>query len=242
MGIDQSAVRKNDGWGIYAAAATGAKNTTFGTWTHPNVYANASGGIGVFGRAGATVNDLVLTSVIASSDGGDEIRIDPFGGSNIKINGCFAELAGQERTGRDMATAASHTGHGIMLGGGGTSGAMNISACIAQHNAFEGLYVEAKFTSVSITGFQSLSNALNLVNGFVTGINLYNASTNYSITAASSYNDGFEKQSYGLFARNADNVFISASDFSNNAKGGCIAEDGSFVSSAVRGSGCTGAR
>ncbi len=161
----------NDGWGFYFQAA--AANTTLGTWDHPNTYANTLGGICVVGQSGCAVSDLVLRSVIASTNGGDGIRIDPYGGSNNRISGAFCELSGDEATGRGQATAASHLGKGIYVSGNSTqNGSLILTDINTFYNSEEGFAHDVPHEVVSISNFVSLSNARQLAMASKFGLSL----------------------------------------------------------------------
>ena len=178
----------NNGWGFYFLNQ--AINCTMGSWHHANTYANGLGGIGIFGQSdGRSINDLVLMFVISSTNGNDGVRIDPFGGGNNRINGCFSELSGTETTGRNKTgVPQSNLGCGIRIAGsadlsgpGGTPvGWVQITDSITMLNSEEGYRFSVDMERIACANIQSQANCIALSSNKY-GVNLLAPLTKYSI-------------------------------------------------------------
>lgn len=136
---------KNNGSGFNVTAAyTNTGSVTLGNWSNIRTFGNHGPGIGLNGKAGNGIYDLVLVNAFLGADGGAaEIVVDPYGANNNFTN-INIEQAGTQPNGRGTLLPAGNTAFGIYvtehqsttLGAGSTFTNVNIntSASVGFYN------------------------------------------------------------------------------------------------------------
>lgn len=232
--LDTCISETNNGWGFLSNALAGdpGSNVTGPRYDTCGTFANNLGGYAFQGAF--HWNDVTAVATYSSTDGGPGWVFDNTG-TSIVLNACFAELAGIGATGRNLTTAASHNGAGLLFETSGVSyGFVNLVGFIARQNSFQGIAVasNAVFARMTMVACQCIDNGQY---GNALGFDLENTTAIYLLSGCSGNNQQTANQLHGIQAANASNVYMSACDFSGNSGTGTSALAGAFNASAVKG-------
>jgi hypothetical protein len=116
--IDNILSQVNNGNGIRVTTFDNTPMILGEPWRNITTFANSGYGINLQGTSTGFIADINITGGFFGSDGLGEIRLDTFSpafGVQTTISNIQIEHTGDGPTGRALGTAATHTGHGIVI-------------------------------------------------------------------------------------------------------------------------------
>lgn len=220
----------NNGWGfqILANKDDGSGNITDPRFNFCGTFANNLGGYQFASTGNIHHNDMTAGDTYSSLDGGPGWAFENIG-TSIVLDNCFAEGAGVNATGRNLATPPTNSGAGLLFEAGGVSyGYVQVNGFTARQNSFQGIAVasSAIFNNIILNGCQCIDNGQSGGNQF--GIDLQNTSATYVVNGCISTNCQTSNQVSGIRATNGSVVFITGGSYSGNTGSSTVASSGFF--------------
>ncbi len=199
---------KNGSHGYYFQAAAGSGSNSLGEYVNVSTFSNSGCGLAFFGASASDfVSGVRVLGGFFGEDGFHEILLDTYGGQH-RIANASMELVGRGNTGPQLATPASHSGAGILLGSSNQD--VVVVGVRVNGASDDGIYSEAKF--LNLTGSTFTNNGLSTL--LKNGIHIAGGQANV-VGNTSGNVGGSTSQNYGLYrdpsatVQNVGNLFMA---------------------------------
>ena len=206
----------NDGNGFAVQAIPGTApipGITVGTWNKIDVFGNSGYGVCVIGLPECPIYGLRTGLMFSGQNGRESIYLDSFG-SYHRLSGVYVELDGSQVTGRNFATPATHTAHGIVFSPNNLN--INLSDVFVQAASCVGIINRSSMPTATLT----MDNVKIEDSGaFARNVGFFN-NTNVGRVIATNFVSGNTgagaTQTYGFYADNLGLCALTGYDLSRN--------------------------
>ena len=208
----------NDGWGYNVVSQANAGPLIVLPWNNVTAFANSLGGAAFHGQSSAPIYDVTISSGVFSTDGGDEVYFDTFGGQIKIAGGTFIELAGTGNTGRGLVTGPTHLGSGIHATG--NVGDIQVTGAFISANSQYGV-LSGAFRS-TFTGNVTMQNSQTQANAYK-GMDFENTIPNSTVLAVGNRSGNLNNtspQGVGIGVLNGVGATVVGNDLSFNGLAG----------------------
>ena len=221
----------NNGYGYYLNTTGFTGSGTFLSWDQVDTFANTKGGIYFQGTSSASINDWRVTNLNISSDNGDCIYLQSYGGSNQFIGG-LVEQCGTVVSGRTGGTPATNIGNGFNLKNNVDMQVTGISVVLAANH---GIVTDGTNTRLNILGDTLTANGVATTNTYD---DIHIASGSEAVNIIGNQAIGSAYNRYGI--NNGSTAAIVSDNTTIGQTAGCLLASGT-QGVANNGTGCIAA-
>lgn len=218
--LDTVLCQLNGGWGFNFQAVSGPSSFQVGSIVNCYTFANTAGGVKLNGVSGVPITGLRFVGGLFSSDGGDEIYVNTYNGSQICIKDVYIQGAGVGPTGPTQTTAPSNVGNGINITA--NNYLCEISAAHINDCSYNGIVTSAVSTIVSGGGAITDNGVATAGATLQNGILVVASSGGRLIVSGMAVGIGAD-QLYGVYGDSGVNLSVCDSDLTGNATGAVTA-------------------